>query len=105
VLSGASWRARPDRGAFERRQEERDRRLEREFQRAIRAGGDVAAEARWQRLEIQTLDATQSRYGLCQWALEDGNPGACTRRAQSWDVYCGVHNRQLEREQQRKEFG
>jgi 5-methylcytosine-specific restriction enzyme A len=85
--------------AFERQQEEGDRRLEQEYRRAIAAGGDVAAEARWQRLYVQTLDATGSRYGVCQWALDDGNPGACTRRTA--DVYCGVHNRQSERESAR----
>ena len=82
--------------AFERRQAEADRRREREYRRAIEAGGDVAAEAKWQRLYFQTLDATESRFGLCQWSLADGNPGACTRRTA--DVYCWRHNHQLERE-------
>jgi hypothetical protein len=86
--------------AFERRQAEVARREEREYQRAIQAGGDVAAEAKWQRLYVQTLDATESRFGLCQWSLDDGNPGACTRRTQS--VYCHVHNRQLDREAEQR---
>jgi hypothetical protein len=76
------------------------RRREREYQRAIEAGGDIAAEARWQRLYDETLDAHGGRYSLCQWALEDGNPGACTRR--TGDVYCWMHNRQLERDTVRR---
>jgi hypothetical protein len=60
--------------AFERRQRERDRRREQEHRRAIAAGGDIAAEARWQRLFDQTLDETGGRFQLCQWALDDGNP-------------------------------
>jgi len=59
----------------------------------------VAAEAKWQRLSIQTLEETKSRYGLCQWALESGEPGACTNRTAN--VYCAKHNRQLEREIER----
>jgi hypothetical protein len=73
------------------------RREEREYQRAIEAGGDVAAEAKWQRLYVQTLDATQGRYDLCQWALPSGLPGACTNRTAN--VYCAKHSRQLDREQ------
>jgi hypothetical protein len=60
--------------------------------------GTIAAEARWRRLYVQTLDET-GRYGLCQWALDDGNPGACANRTA--DVYCAKHNRELERELQR----
>jgi uncharacterized Zn finger protein (UPF0148 family) len=91
----AEWQAR--RRAQE---EEATRRREQEYQRAIQAGGDVAAEARWQRLYDETLDSTGSRYGLCQWALDNGQPGACTRRTA--DVYCATHNRQLEREAEKR---
>jgi hypothetical protein len=84
----------------QRRWDEIDARHEREYQRAIATGGDVAATARWQRLYDETLDATESKWGLCQWALEDGEPGACTRRTA--DVYCWVHNRQLERESEKR---
>jgi hypothetical protein len=84
-----------------RLREQTERRREQEYRAAIRAGGDVAATARWWRLYDQTIDATESRLGLCQWATDSGQPGACTRRTA--DVYCYVHNRQLEREQTRKE--
>jgi hypothetical protein len=50
----------------EKREAESMRRAERDYQRAIAAGGDVAAGAKWQRLSDETLDATGSRYGLCQ---------------------------------------
>jgi hypothetical protein len=33
---------------------------------AIEAGGDVAAEVKWERLYDETLDVVGSRYGLCQ---------------------------------------
>jgi hypothetical protein len=78
-----------------RRDEEADRRREREYQRAIKAGGDVAANARWERLYVQTVD--EGRYGLCQWALDSGEPGACTRRTTA-DPFCSYHYRQLDRE-------
>jgi hypothetical protein len=78
------------------RDEEAARRREREYRRAIQAGGDVAAEAKWERLYSETLDSTGSRYGLCQWALDNGQTGACTRRTSG--VYCWIHNRQLDRE-------
>lgn len=77
-----------------RREQEAQQRREAEYRRAIEAGGDIAAEARWERLYDETLD--EGRYGLCQWALENGQNGACTRR--TTDVYCWVHNRQLDRE-------
>jgi hypothetical protein len=80
------------------------RRLEREYQRAIAAGAAVAANARWERLYEETLDATGSRWGLCQWEDEDANGDylgrRCTRRTA--DVYCWRHNRQLERESERR---
>jgi hypothetical protein len=41
---------------------------EREYQRAIKAGGRIAAEARWWRRCDETLDA--GRYGLSQWEEE-----------------------------------
>jgi hypothetical protein len=80
----------------EKREAERLRRAERDYRRAIEAGGDIAAEAKWQRLYDETLDATGSRYGLCQWDLSNGQPGACTNRTA--DVFCAKHNRQLDRE-------
>jgi hypothetical protein len=79
-----------------RREREAQRRRKEEYQRAIEAGGDVAAEARWERLYDETLDATGSRYGLCQWALDNGRNGACTNRTD--DVYCAKHSRQVDRE-------
>jgi hypothetical protein len=93
VAEAAEWEA-----ERRRRQAEAERRREREYQRAIEAGGDTAAEARWQRLYDQVSD--EGRYGLCQWALDSGEPGACTRRTRS-DVYCSTHNRQLERDLER----
>jgi hypothetical protein len=84
----------------EKREAERLRRAERDYQQAIAAGGDVAAEAKWQRLYSETLDATGSRYGLCQWDLANGLPGACTNRTAS--VFCAKHNRQIERESERR---
>jgi hypothetical protein len=82
------------RSRLERIQAEAERRREQEYRRAIAAGGDTAAEAEWQRLYDETLDKTE--FGLCQWALENGQPGACTRRTAN--VYCAVHDRQLDRE-------
>ena len=81
-------------------EEEAARRREADYRRAIEAGGDTAAEAKWQRLYEQTLDSTGSRYGLCQWALDSGEPGACTRR--TTDVYCWRHNHQLDRESEQR---
>jgi hypothetical protein len=77
-----------------RREREAQRRREDEYLRALEAGGDVAAEARWERLYDEALDS--GRHGLCQWALDNGQPGACTRRTAS--VYCWGHSRQLDRE-------
>ena len=80
------------------------RRLEREYQRAIAAGGAVAANARWERLEDETFDKYGGRYGLCQWEDEDDSGEftgrRCTRRTA--DVYCWRHNRQLDRESERR---
>jgi hypothetical protein len=62
------------------------------------------ANARWERLYEETLDATGSRWGLCQWEDEDANGDylgrRCTRRTAG--VYCWRHNRQLERESERR---
>jgi hypothetical protein len=91
------------RARFERTQAEADRRREQEYQQAIKGGGDVAAEARWQRLCDETLEKTGSRFGLCQWQDErqDGYaPRTCTRR--TGDVFCHVHNRELDRESERR---
>jgi hypothetical protein len=77
------------------------RRLEREYQRAIAAGGAVAANARWERLYDETYDKYGGRYGLCQWEDEDNDGNyegrRCTRRT-TGAVYCWKHYRQLERE-------
>lgn len=91
----AEWRARR-----KAQDEEAARRSEGAYRQALEAGGDTAAEAKWQRLYDQTLDSTGSRYGLCQWALDNGQPGACTRR--TTDVYCPRHNRQLDREAEQR---
>jgi hypothetical protein len=88
----------------EEREAERLRREEREYQRAIAAGGAVAADARWERLYDETLEKYGGRYGLCQWEDEDGSghfAHTCTRRTTA-DVYCWRHNRQLDRESERR---
>ena len=89
----------------EEREAERLRREEREYQRAIAVGGAVAANARWERLYDETLDKYGGRYGLCQWEDEDGSGGfagrRCTRRTTA-DVYCWRHNRQLDRESEKR---
>jgi hypothetical protein len=85
--------------AFERRQAEGDRRREQEYQVAIKRGGYDAAMARWNK----AYGETNGRYGLCQWEDEvDGESigRMCYRR--TTDVYCHVHNRQLERESERQ---
>jgi hypothetical protein len=86
------------------REEQAARRREREYRRAIAAGGAVAANARWERLYDETHDKYGGRYGLCQWEDEDGSGQFtgrnCTRRTA--DVYCAKHNRQLERESERR---
>jgi hypothetical protein len=84
----------------EKREAERLRRAERDYQRAIAVGGDTAAEAKWQRLYDETLDSTESRYGLCQWDLSNGEPGACTNRTTG--VFCAKHIRQLDRESEKR---
>jgi hypothetical protein len=83
-----------------RRQAEADRRREQEYQRAIKAGGRVAAEAKWWRLYDQVSE--EGRYGLCQWEDEiDGEyTHTCFNRTRN-DVYCAAHNRQVEREVER----
>jgi hypothetical protein len=83
-----------------RRREEAERRDEAEYQRILDAGGDAAATAKWQRLFDETLDSTGSRYGLCQWALDNDEYGACFRRTAG--VYCWRHNRELERKSERR---
>jgi hypothetical protein len=86
------------------RDEEAARRHEREYQRAIAAGGAVAANARWERVYDETYDKYGGWYGLCQWEDEDDSGEftgrLCTRRTR--DVYCWRHNRQLERETERR---
>ena len=88
--------------AFERQRAEIDRRLEQEYQVAIKRGGYDAAMARWDKAYSETNDACGGRYGLCQWEDEvDGEfiGRMCYRR--TTDVYCAKHNRQLEREIER----
>ena len=88
---------------WEAREKKRQAEAEREYQRAIAAGGAVAANARWERLYDETLDK-YGRYGLCQWEDEDANGDylgrRCTRRTTG--VYCWKHNRQLDRESERR---
>jgi hypothetical protein len=76
-----------------------------EYQRAIRTGGAVAANARWERLSDETYDKYGGRYGLCQWEDEDDDGNyegrRCTRRT-TGNVYCRRHMRQLERESERR---
>ncbi len=85
----------------QRRRDEFDRLRERKYRAAIRAGGDVALEARWWRLDSETYDAYGGRYSLCQWSTESGGLGGCFNRT-TGDVYCAKHNRQLEREIERE---
>ena len=85
--------------AFERQRAEADRRREQEYQAAIKRSGYDAAMARWDK----AYHETNGRYGLCQWEDEvDGESMGrmCYRR--TTDVYCHVHNRQLEGESERK---
>ena len=87
---------------FERRREEIDRRLEREYQAAIKRGGYDAVMARWDRAYSETIEKTG--YGLCQWEDEvDGEfmGRECYRRTRD-DIYCWRHNKQLERESARR---
>jgi hypothetical protein len=108
VGSAARRNAEAAAAATEQRERERveaDRRREREkeraYQRAIKAGGRVAAEAKWSRAFDETLDATGGRYELCQWEdeIEDEYTHTCFNR--STDVYCAKHNRHLDREIER----
>jgi hypothetical protein len=88
-----------------RLREEAERQDEAEYQRILDAGGAVAANARWERLYDETLDRYGGRYGLCQWEDEDDSGEfagrRCTRRTTA-DVYCWKHNRQLDRESERR---
>ena len=88
----AEWKA---------REKAREDKAEREYQRAIKAGGRVAAEAKWWRASNET--AIAGRYDLCQWSEEMGGEytHVCFNRT-TGDVYCFKHNRQLEREIERK---
>jgi hypothetical protein len=90
-------------GAFERRQEEADRRREQEYQAAIKRGGYDAVMARWDKAYDETNAAYGGRYGMCQWEDEvDGESigRMCYRRTTG--VYCHMHDRQLEREIERR---
>ena len=108
IASAARRNAEAATAATEQRERERaeaDRRREREeeraYQRAIKAGGRVTAEARWWRASNET--AIDGRFDLCQWSEEmDGEyTHVCFNRTRG-DVYCSKHNRQLEREIERK---
>jgi hypothetical protein len=108
IASAARRNAAAAAAATEQRERERaeaDRRREREeeraYQRAIKAGGRVAAEAKWSRAFEEALDATGSGYELCQWEdeIDDEYTHTCFNR--STDVYCAKHNRQFEREVER----
>jgi hypothetical protein len=85
---------------WQAREKARQAKAEREYQRALRAGGRVAAEAKWERLYDETLDA--GRYGLCQWEEEIGGEYTHVCLNQTTDVFCHKHNRQLERESKRR---
>jgi hypothetical protein len=81
----------------------RDRRLEQEYQAAIKRGGYDAAMARWDKAYDETNDAYGGRYGLCQWEDEvDGQSigRMCYRRTTG--VYCHMHDRQVQREIERQ---
>ncbi len=86
---------------WQRRRDEFDRRLEREYRAAIKRGGHDAAMARWDRAFSESLEKTG--HGLCQW--EDEGPGGeylgrmCYRRTD--DVYCWRHMRQSDRQIER----
>jgi hypothetical protein len=84
----------------EAREKARLDKAEREYQRALKAGGRVAAEARWWRLSDETLDV--GRFGLCQWEeeIEGKYTHVCFNR--TTDVYCWRHNAQAEREAKRE---
>jgi hypothetical protein len=70
---------------LEARQAEAARRRKRERARILKAGGPAAK-------ELLLHEAfSRSKRGLCQWAQENGHPGACMRPAQN--VYCAKHNR------------
>jgi hypothetical protein len=73
------------------------RKAEREYQRALQAGGRVALEAAWWQKSDELADAG-GRYELCQWEeeIEGEYTHVCMRR--TTDVYCRMHDRQLERE-------
>lgn len=88
--------------AFERLMAERDRRREQEYQAAIERGGYDAAMARWDKEYQETLKKTGR--GLCQWEA-DGPDGESMGRMyyrRTTGVYCGVHDRELQRETARK---
>jgi hypothetical protein len=70
---------------------ENERQRQQDRKRALAAGGNVAAQARWE-------EAWERSPGLCQWETDDGYRTCMRRAASSGDVYCTVHNRQLERE-------
>jgi 5-methylcytosine-specific restriction endonuclease McrA len=86
----AEWRA---------REKAREAKAEREYQRALKAGGRVAAEAKWWRASEET--AMAGRYELCQW--EDEIEGEYTHTCfnRSTDVFCSAHNRRIDREVER----
>jgi hypothetical protein len=78
-----SWQARAARVAeaqairaaeLKRTRAEAERRRKRERDRALAAGGDEAAEVRWQELWSQSLQ--RGGPGLCQWPLEK-RPSRC----------------------------
>jgi 5-methylcytosine-specific restriction enzyme A len=72
----------------------RQREQERQYQRAIKAGGHMAAEAKWWR--------ASDSGDLCQWEdeIEGEYTHVCYRRTAS--VYCWRHSRQLQRETEQR---
>ena len=78
---------------------ERERRLEQEYQAAIKRGGYDVAMARWDKADRET----NGRYSLCQWEDEvDGESigRMCYRRTTG--VYCHMHDRRVERESEQR---
>ena len=67
-----------------RRREEAKSQDEAEYKSLLAAGGAVAANARWERLNDEAYDKYGGRYGSCQWEYEDDSgesPGVDARDA------------------------
>jgi hypothetical protein len=92
---------------FQARRAAWERDHERERQRNLAAGGDAEIYQRWEDAHSAAL---RKDYDICQW--DDWSPDrpsefphrrTCFRRlASDGNVYCKVHNRQLERRKERE---